>query len=346
MSHSAFTDLLKKYQSGTVTEKERRIIEQWYALIDESPRTLSPEEWEMMEKRLWQKMGKEMGNPGSLPRERSSVRWYHHPLLKSAAIIAFLAGFAFLLFLYNGQIQNKQAAGKNRETGMRSVQNPDTKDAGITLEDGSTVLLRPGSVLTYPEHFNENSREVHLTGEAFFVISKNQGRPFLVNTGKITTKVLGTSFRVKANEDGSEVEVSVKTGKVSVYEKAPADGDQAGNSSHGVILTPNQQVTFNGENGRFVTGLVKNPEVLPETDFLRHKLFDYNDTELSKIISDLKKAYHIDIELEKKALGECPLTANLREKDLFVQLDLICAAIQGGYSVNGTKILIDGKGCD
>ncbi|ODS79507.1 MAG: hypothetical protein ABS46_15710 [Cytophagaceae bacterium SCN 52-12] len=344
MSHSTFTDLLKKYQLGTATESERKVVEQWYALIEEEPRILDPEEWNTVEERLWQKLAEKTGRPAdparvaAVPRPQKLTRYV---VAATFLLAAMLLGF--LLLRYPGE---KAPADTGAIAGLKSVRNTDEKEISVLLEDSSTVLLAPGSELSYPEHFRSDSREVYLSGEAFFVIARQAGRPFFVNAGKITTKVLGTSFRVKSSHDGAEIEVSVRTGKVSVYEKARKNNGRPDKTGNSIILTPNQQVTFREENGAFITGLVENPEILPEATRQHPVLFDYRDTELSKVLADLKKAYLIDLELEKKSLGDCPLTANLGGKDLFVQLDLICAAIQGSYQIQGTTILISGRGCE
>ena len=114
----------------------------------------------------------------------------------------------------------------------------------VALEDSSKVFLDPGAELRFAEHFTSHKREVYLNGEAFFEVTENPNRPFFVNAGQITTKVLGTSFRVKAPRSGSEVEVSVKTGKVSVYESEKEAPIQSSKNGSGVILSPNHQVTF------------------------------------------------------------------------------------------------------
>ncbi len=344
MSHSTFADLLRKYHLGIATESEQKVVEQWYALIEEEPRALRSDEWEMIEKRLWQKL-EEKTDPqaGSVPAPLIPGRRFLTGYAAAAALFLAAVLLGFLLFRHPAA---QTPAGTVAAAGLKSVENTEEKEIRVSLEDNSVVMLAPGSRLSYPEHFMSNRREVYLAGEAFFTITEAPDRPFFVNAGKITTKVLGTSFRVKSSQDGAEIEVSVRTGKVSVYENAPENDVKSGKTGNGVILTPNQQVTFHQENGQFVTSLVDSPEILPETNWQHAGLFDYHDTELAKVLADLKKAYHIELELEKQSLGECPLTANLRQKDLFVQLDLICAAIQGSYTIKGTTILISGKGCE
>ncbi len=344
MSHSTFAALLKKYQMGTATASEREIVEQWYALIEEEPRILDAGEWDAVERRLWQMLEEKTGPQAAFGQAEAISRrslFARYAVAATFFLAAILLGF--LLLHHPGE---QTPAGTAATAGLKSVRNTDVKEISVMLEDNSTVLLAPGSELSYPAHFMSNSREVYLSGEAFFTITEGVDRPFFVNAGKITTKVLGTSFRVRSSRDGSEVEVSVRTGKVSVYEKTRENDEKSDKAGNGVILMPNQQVTFHQENGLFITGLVEKPEILPEAELRYSKLFDYHDTELSQVLSDLKTAYNIDLELEKESLGECPLTANLNQKDLYVRLELICAAIQGSYRVKGTTILIDGKGCE
>ncbi len=343
MSRTSIAALLKKYQSGNATAAERRIVEQWYALIEEEPRSLSPREWEALEKRLWMKLQNGAFGDQALPEVEATPLWRRVRVI-AAASVALLLALGYLL--YRDDKNPDRGMAYEKEAGMERVVNTGPAVLPVALEDGSTVLLSPESELQFPTHFEAQKREVHLTGEAFFEISENPDRPFLVNAGQITTRVLGTSFRVKAPQRGSAVEVSVTTGKVSVYENDKAEAVQSSKNSNGVVLTPNHQVKFLTENRLFVTSLVEEPVAVPQATVARQYTFDYNDTPLSQVLSELEETYSIGLDVEKKALGDCPLTANLSEKGLYAQLDLICAAIQGMYEVKGTTILISGKGCD
>lgn len=260
-----------------------------------------------------------------------------------AASIAILVAAG--LFLSKNDIENDVTVFIDAK-GTEIVSNDGSAIMPVVLEDSSKVWLSPGGKLRYPKHFTEKKREVFLTGEAFFEVTENPNRPFLVNAGQITTKVLGTSFRIKAPQNGTEVEVSVKTGKVSVYEKGKEEIAHSSKNGNGVILNANHQVTFLAKNKLFVTRLVDEPAALPNVNLPEAEPFNFNDTPLYKVITQLEKAYNIDMEVERKALGDCPLTANLSNKGLYAQLDIICAAIEGTYEVKGTTILINGKGCE
>lgn len=87
-----------------------------------------------------------------------------------------------------------------------------------TLEDGSIIYLGEQASVEYPVHFAENKREVSLQGDAFFEVSKNQKRPFIIHTQTTMIEVLGTSFNVKS-KDNDTFSLSVRTGKVKVTSK-------------------------------------------------------------------------------------------------------------------------------
>jgi transmembrane sensor len=344
MSRTAFAALLQKYQSGKVTPAEQRVVEQWYALLDEEPRELSTQQWIELENRLWRKLRHESTGeddtavPVGIVLGRTINTW----MAIAASIILFL-GFAYY---FTQNINRTDRIAEGGEDVLKLVENSGTTVMVVALEDSSKVFLNPGAELRFPAHFTSLKREVYLDGEAFFEVSENPNQPFFVNAGQITTKVLGTSFRVKAPRSGSEVEVSVKTGIVSVYERQKEAPVQSSKNGSGVILNPNHQVTFLKRDKLFLTKLVEHPVALPVKEQKAQHSFNYNDTALLKILSELEETYSIDLEVERKALGDCPLTANLSKKGLYQQLDLICAVIQGTYEVKGTTILISGQGCE
>ncbi|WP_025761224.1 FecR family protein [Dyadobacter tibetensis] len=334
MDRKNFAELLSRYLAGKASATEKKVVEQWYALLEEDPRKLQEEEWVALEKRLWSKLEESAGLAQMKVSSRESGTF-----IRNLALYLSAACVAIALIVGYTRLFSSSELGQLEE-GQVAITNEKSIEMRVLLEDGSVVLLSPGAELRYPEHFPTHQRVVTLLGEAFFEISENANRPFLVNAGKITTKVLGTSFRVKA-AGKSKVEVSVRTGKVSVFQQAKLSSNDSRRKNNGVILTPNHQATFLPEQEVFVTELVANP--LP----LQHDVsFVFDDIALAEILHRIEKAYAINFELEKDKLGACPLTANLSNRGLYAQLDLICAAIQGSYELKGTTILISGKGCE
>jgi len=347
MSRKTFAALFQKYQSGNATEEERKVVEQWYALLDEKPRTLNAKEWQELEKRLWNNLQINALGREPAPGGRTVSLWSNTVFkMGIAAAIALLVVVGFLSYRNDTSEPSQKSPLASKIDADNVIANTTHKVLSVILEDSSRVSLNPGSKLRYPIHFSVERREVLLTGEAFFEVSENPERPFLVNAGDITTKVLGTSFRVKALPNVPSVEVSVLTGKVSVYQRAKENNDPSTSNKqgNGVVLSPNHRVVFSEGNGLFLTSLVENPVPLPIQQAANS--FDFDDTPLDDVLDHLETTYSIDITLDRKTLGACPLTARLSGMKLYEQLDVICAAIQGSYEIKGTTILISGRGCE
>ncbi|TDE13356.1 FecR family protein [Dyadobacter psychrotolerans] len=215
----------------------------------------------------------------------------------------------------------------------------------IQLADNSAITLTPGSSLRYPETFPGAKREVYLEGEAFFDIAKDPDHPFLVYANELVTKVLGTSFIIKAYERSREVTVEVKTGRVSVFAKSDPDlqAKITRRELEGVILSPNQKIIFERDQIRMVKTLVENPEIIVPKSQIPH--FEFEDTPASEAFASIGKAYGIDILFDEELLSGCPLTARLDNQPLHEKLSIICKAVEASYEVLDGQIIIHSRGC-
>lgn len=226
----------------------------------------------------------------------------------------------------------------------------------LVLEDGSTVKLTPNSSLSFPEHFVTGKREVYLTGEAFFVITKNPNKPFLVYYNNIVTRVLGTSFTIKTNTSTKNVEVSVITGKVQVFENKYMVAD---NPSHkdvkSVILKPNQKAMYNAKLHDFETTLADSIHALPSYPDMdmyvkngigRESFFFQKATSLKQIFSQLEAVYGIEIIVDNENIYNCVFTGDISKQEMLKKLNIVCLTIGATYEVKGTKILVSGNGCN
>ncbi|HEY3389988.1 MAG TPA: FecR family protein, partial [Prolixibacteraceae bacterium] len=226
----------------------------------------------------------------------------------------------------------------------------------LVLEDGSIVKLAPRSSLSFPEHFINGKREVYLTGEAFFKVSKNPEKPFMVYYNNIVTRVLGTSFTIKTNNNTKDVEVSVRTGRVQVFENKNITADGvSGVEVKSVILKPNQKAMYNIRRHDFATTLADSIHPLaisPEIDKMvksgRHmeSFFFQKATSLQQIFSMLESVYGIEIIVDNENIYKCDFTGDVSTQEMLEKLHIICLTIGASYEVNGTKILVSGKGCN
>ncbi|WP_353719207.1 FecR family protein [Dyadobacter sp. 676] len=218
----------------------------------------------------------------------------------------------------------------------------------LTLPDRSTILLQPKSSVSYRKDFMANAlREVYLSGQAFFTVTKNRQRPFVVYSNELVTKVLGTSFMVKAFEDAKQVEVCVKTGKVSVFPRTDTEVCEGIEKPElaGTIITPNQKVLFSREQIQIRKELVEAPELLASA-VLPAPLLKFQDMPVSNLFDNIEATYGIDIVYDHRSFGECLLTASFTNENLYEKMELICKGIEASFEVVDGKIVVSGRGCN
>jgi transmembrane sensor len=351
MNRKAFRHLLKRYLNNTCTDDEKRIVDQWYELLDNSKIALSDQDVKEVEARLWNKIRSSTDN-FKVETEIAEPKKHIFRISYIAAAASF-AGVCLILFIW---LSSKKKQSQNLMAGSPSVEverqvrkgflqlanNSDTMQ-NFVLEDGSSVAIYPGAKLAYPKHFALERREVYLDGDASFDISKNPNRPFFVFNNQIVTQVLGTSFTIR--KKNNQLEVNVKTGKVAVYEnKDRISLSPAQQKSNGVIITPNQKVIYHQEERYFVTTVVEEPLPVPKENNIENQEidFDFNETPVSKVLSALESTYQLEIVLENEKLRDCLFTGDLRKQNLFSCLESICVSFNASYEIKGTKLLLKG----
>ncbi|MFT3825344.1 MAG: FecR family protein [Chitinophagaceae bacterium] len=221
------------------------------------------------------------------------------------------------------------------------INNADTAQL-MKLADGSEVLLSGKSKLTYSKG-SAAKREVYLDGEAFFKVTKNPAQPFIVYTKDIVTKVLGTSFWVKAYPTDKKATVIVKTGKVSVFKRENfTEVNMKAFELGGLVVTPNQQVFFTYLDKNLHRLLIEKPVVL---DTVMRFHFDFDATPVKEVFSVMQKAYGINIVFDEELLGSCSLSANMGTESFYEKLDLICKTLNARYEIIDGNVVITSSGC-
>ncbi|GAB2790790.1 FecR family protein [Rhabdobacter roseus] len=223
--------------------------------------------------------------------------------------------------------------------------NTSTQPLKVALSDGSVITLQPHSKISYPEVFAPDKREVYLSGEGFFDIAKKANSPFLVYANEIVTKVLGTSFSVKAYEHDNTVVVKVVTGRVSVLSGKVKNDNPAFSEAEGVILTPNQMVVYARTPEKLTKTLVEHP-VLIKSSHTKPSDFNFMNTPLPLVFKKLEAGYGVTIVYDHDVLQNCTLMAPLENETLYEKLDLICKVIGASYEVVDAQIIISSQGCD
>lgn len=332
MSQYDFDIILKKYLSGQHSPEEEKFINDYFENNNLNESAVYETEKEIIGKRIKEKLfANTIGTP-LLVRLRP---WF----ITAAASVLILLGCWYFLEKtdYSNTIFTPEIAA---ERGVIEIKNTSDKTQRIPLEDGSIVVLKKNSSISFPEHFGRKNRLVYLKGEAFFQIKRNPSKPFIVSTGNLVTKVLGTSFTVKSYEKSGTVEVQVKTGRVSVYETA----DKKSVNRNGVILTPNQKIVFDKTTKKMELSIVENPAIIIPVAAVDH-VFSFSEMPVKNVFSLLEKSYGIDIVLENDVMDACLFTGDLNGLPLFDQMDLICKSVNVSYERRGTALFVQGAGC-
>ena len=144
---------------------------------------------------------------GNMIKRRSAGRVSLN-VLKYAAAVAILIASTFYL---------KETAFASKEIAYNEVEVPVSESLFLTLSDGTTVYLSPHSTFKYPKSFTGKERRVILDGEAFFEVTENAAKPFIVQTNRYNIKVLGTKFNVFDYMAHAMYETTLYEGAVEIY---------------------------------------------------------------------------------------------------------------------------------
>ncbi|WP_316841696.1 FecR family protein [Pedobacter gandavensis] len=214
--------------------------------------------------------------------------------LPYAAVLALM-----ILSLSIFQIFPSKKTPVKEQIAMRELNNAKGQRSKILLPDGSTVYLGAGSKLSFPEQFKSGSRTVKLEGEAFFEVSRNPHQPFIVHTGTIQTRVLGTSFKIEAFKNEALM-VAVATGKVRV------DQYEGKESKALAILNPGQTVRYN-------EGAVRKSTVAPEElSNWKDARLSFQQQSLKEITNILERWYNVTISFDNKAKEREKISVTLK----------------------------------
>ena len=222
MDSSGLKDLIDRYLKNNVTEQERKLVDEWYQLYDDGNYSLSAEKYSQLKREIYGHI-KERLNPSP-----AKIRWL--------SISRYAAAVITILLITTGILIRKKRTEHSKPETFTIIKTGTGQVRKLELPDGSKVWLNAETSIRVSEDFEKKTyRGIYLDeGEAFFEVTKNPTRPFLVITNSITTRVLGTSFNVKAYKQLNNAAVTVKTGRVQVNDK----------QKKLAILRPNQKITY------------------------------------------------------------------------------------------------------
>ncbi|MFY0650598.1 MAG: FecR domain-containing protein [Cyclobacteriaceae bacterium] len=314
-------EIINSYLEGSCSIEERKLVEYWLEVEDKEAVSIfdkgamdlngSSTLVEADLRGVWKNIDKQT--------KVDEPKWkilFQSPLKIAAVVTVLLVSF----FVFESlDIEDS----KIKSNGVSSIIKKTNRGENLTarLPDGTKVRLNSSSSIEYVDNFLVSERrEVILTGEAFFDVKKDEYRPFVIKTGKVSTTVLGTSFNVDSR-DNDEIKVAVLSGKVEVK-----------NRNERVVITPGEMAVANGQ-------IWKTNYTYDETIGWKDGLLVLRANKFEDVVDDLERWYGVDIEIEG-VIKEKGIDLSYLNESLEEVLEGLSFAAHFDYAINGKKVKI------
>lgn len=210
---------------------------------------------------------------------------------KAAAVLVVAVGLVAFWTVNNSHTGH--AVEENKK--ITKIAGPGEKKT-LTLSDGTVIQLNADSRITFPEKFSKTEREVFLTGEAFFEVTEDSSRRFVVHTGELTATVLGTSFNIRSYAGDEQTDVSLASGKLKV------ESSDSSSALKSYVLRPGEAAVLD-----------KREKSLSKMRFdakVKYGWIDgilvFRDTNIDETFTKIERWYGVTIEIENYVEGVKP----------------------------------------
>ena len=347
--------LIVGYLMGEASEQEVKQMQEWLKASNENRQSFA------QHKKLWlssrslaiynseklshdrETVALKISNAGLLERLDKVNRRIR--VFASAASIALLVGLVNLMFF---SYHKKPVKSERFNVGCE-IETPYGSKSLITLPDGSRVWVNAGSKISYLADFGVTSRNVYLTGEAYFDVVKKEEIPFFVNTDILKIKVYGTAFNVKAYKDDDEVETLLDRGAISIIRNDSPDLE--------INIEPKQKITIRREKPNLpVTGSqastttasalpVKKLEIqeMKSTEVItawKDNRLVFDEEPLGALAKQLERRYNVQIRFMDEKSKSVRYTAALKEIPIDQLLNAISLSAPISYRIKGTEVTL------
>lgn len=224
----------------------------------------------------------------------------------------------------NGQVTYK-GTGKEAAVTYNTITTPRGGQYKVILSDGTIAWLNSASSLRFPTLFTAGAREVQLSGEGYFEVSKNKDHPFRVKTGEMTVEVLGTDFNIMAYEEETAVRTTLVNGSIRV--------EKGGTQT---LLTPGKQAVLLPGANTFQT---VSPD-LESTLAWKNGRFEFDETDIRTIMRQVERWYAVKVEYRGNISSIVLSGAVSRRKTASALLDVLAQTGQFHYSIEDDHIVI------
>ncbi|MEQ8242188.1 FecR domain-containing protein [Fulvivirga sp.] len=247
-------------------------------------------------------------------------------MVTSSTSIWYKVAATFLILLVSGAILYLSLL-KNDETFYETAASAEV----FVLPDSSTVTLNKNSTLAYSKDFGATDRKVKLTGEAFFEVTPNKKKPFIINTAEASVQVLGTSFNINAVES-DKTEVTVATGLVALSSLETKASIKLNAGDKGVLAHNNDELSSS-----------RNDDV----NFLAWKTrtIIFENADLAEVISTLNHVYNMRLNLVEGVGGNCKVSVTFDNQSFDAVLNVLESTLELEIVREENQVNITNAGC-
>ena len=329
-------ELLEKYINGECTDDEAALVKQWYQSFDQDAgytSTLNASQQKELEEKIYNSIVYHIDivSEQEIPAviKRNTRLWI--------SAVAAIVLVAIMLGLYRkANTGNKDSLTDNQQE-IVVITNNSHRIYKSKLPDSSTVWLNPNAQLKYPRVFAASSRMVSMSGECFFEVTKNPERPFIISSNSIITKVWGTSFRVRDNDQSGEADVAVVTGKVSVSIKTIRNihNTQLNIANGDVILYPHQKAVYSAHDHTLKPVIKSDERTLK---IWNHENLLFDNKLMKDIVPALNIRYKTHIVVANEKLNHYMLNADFTGFNLPDVLEALNKSLSIDYEIKNNTI--------
>lgn len=195
----------------------------------------------------------------------------------------------------------------------------------VTLNDGTQIRLNSNSSIEVPEQFPQDIRELTLTGEAWFSVSEDADRPFIVHANNLTVRVLGTEFNIKIDNHARNIQVAVAEGRVALNSSRGIDSEKME-----AILSRNTFALYNTQNDEI---LIESTPITNYMSWMSGRLHFYDDP-FWQVSRYIERLYNVQVQFDEQPLNYLTLSLDIAKDELTPVLDIIAQTLSLEYRYN------------
>lgn len=277
----------------------------------------------------------------SYPEPELSRKWYIGRRIAIAAALTGAVLFTAWLGFRNYNTAPVQIAAVENPDSIIIVKNGEKKR--FVLPDGTQVNLNSGSQLKFHKDFGVQDREIWLNGEAFFDVTKDAALPFMVNTDRMTIRVLGTAFNVKSYNTQEDIETTVLQGKVEVSLKESKEKK--------VILLPNEKISLKNKeiqpnlsvtSIKYEVQTVKpaNNETIPEEAVWVKEKLAFTNEAFDIVALKMERWHNVKFYFANEKLKDLRLNGDFDNVSIEETMHILQMMVHFKYEMTGNNIYI------